>query len=123
MNMCALERRPTRPPRRRRRASTVHDGRGVTRVGRARLCVQVLRQGRADVVRLATPHRPEAVLDRLSQGDFVGEWGLISGEAALLAARATEPGLLHEIPRKRFLKLLAEDGEPSRVIMREMRRN
>jgi thioredoxin reductase (NADPH) len=79
-------------------------------------------QGHGEVVRLATPDRPEMVLGRWGPGDFAGEWGLITGEAALLATRVTEPGLLHEIPRARFISLLAEDGELSRVIMREMLR-
>jgi len=82
----------------------------------------LLREGRAEVVRCATPDRPEVVLGRWGPGDFAGEWGLITGEAALLATRATEPGLLHEIPRERFLEVLSRDGELSTVVMREMLR-
>jgi thioredoxin reductase (NADPH) len=82
----------------------------------------LLADGRAEVVRFATPDRPEMVLGRWGPGDFAGEWGLITGEAAFLATRATEPGLLHEISRERFLDALSEDGELSTVIMRELLR-
>jgi thioredoxin reductase (NADPH) len=80
----------------------------------------LLGEGRADVVRFGTPGRPEIVLGGWDAGEFAGDWGLITGEAALVATRAAEPGLLHEIPRARFLEMLSEDGELSRVIMREM---
>jgi thioredoxin reductase (NADPH) len=77
---------------------------------------------RAEVVRLATPDRPEMVLGRWGAGDFAGEWGLITGEAAFLATRATEPGLLQEISREQFLDVLSDDGELSTVITRELLR-
>jgi thioredoxin reductase (NADPH) len=82
----------------------------------------LLGEGRAEVVRFATPDRPEMVLGRWGPGEFAGEWGLVTGEAALLATRATEPGLLHEISRERFLEMLSDDGELSTVVMREMLR-
>jgi CRP-like cAMP-binding protein len=74
------------------------------------------------VVRTATPDRAELVLGRWRLGDFAGEWGLITGEAALLATRAIEPGLLHKMQRERFLQVISDDGELSRVIMRELLR-
>jgi thioredoxin reductase (NADPH) len=79
-------------------------------------------EGRVEVVRPATPDRPEVVLAQWGPGEFAGEWGLISGEAALLATRAIEPGLAHEIPRERFVEVLSEDGELSRTVMRELLR-
>jgi thioredoxin reductase (NADPH) len=90
--------------------------------GERRYPFLLLGEGRAEVVRFATPDRPEMVLDRLGPGDFVGEWGLITGEAAFLAARAIQPGLLYEIPRERFMEVISEDGELSSVIMREFLR-
>ena len=83
---------------------------------------QLLEQGRAEVVRSATPDRPEIVLRRWGPGDFAGEWGLVTGQAAFLTIRATAPGVLYEIPRHRFLQALSEDGELSDVIMRELLR-
>jgi thioredoxin reductase (NADPH) len=82
----------------------------------------LLADGRAEVVRFATPDRPETVLGRWGPGEFAGEWGLITGEVAFVATRATEPGLLHEISRERFLDALSEDGDLSTVIMRELLR-
>jgi thioredoxin reductase (NADPH) len=82
----------------------------------------LIEEGRVEVVRFATPDRPELVLDRWGPGEFAGEWGLITGEGAFLAVRAVESGLLHEIPRERFLRVLSEDGELSRLVMREMLR-
>ena len=83
---------------------------------------QLLEQGGAEVVRAATPDRPESVIRRWGPGEFAGEWGLITGQAAFLTIRATGPGLLHEIPRDRFLQALSEDGELSTTIMREFLR-
>jgi thioredoxin reductase (NADPH) len=77
-------------------------------------------EGRVEVVRYATPDRPELVLGRWGPGEFAGEWGLITGEAAFLAVRAVGSGLLHTIPRERLLRVLREDGELSRVVMHEM---
>ncbi|HUA05820.1 MAG TPA: FAD-dependent oxidoreductase [Solirubrobacteraceae bacterium] len=79
-------------------------------------------RGRVEVVRPATPDRPELVLGQWGPGEFAGEWGLITGEAAFLAIRAIESGVLHEIPRERLLGVLSGDGELSRVVMREMLR-
>jgi thioredoxin reductase (NADPH) len=83
---------------------------------------QLLDQGGAEVVRTATLDRPEIVIRRWGPGEFSGEWGLITGEAAFLTIRATRAGLLHEIPRERFLEALSEDGELSNVIMHELLR-
>jgi len=80
----------------------------------------LMREGRAEAVRFATPDRQEIVLARWGPDEFAGEWSLITGEAAFLATRATEPGLLYEIPRERFLAVLSADGELTTVIMREL---
>jgi len=80
---------------------------------------QLLAEGGAEVVRTATPDRPEMALRRWGPGEFTGEWGLITGQAAFLTIRATEPGLLHEIPRGQFLDALSEDGDLSSVVIRE----
>jgi len=79
----------------------------------------LLASGRAEVVRCATPDSPELVLWSWGPDDFLGEWGLIIGQAAFLKARAAEPGMLHEIQREQFLKTLAHDDELSEVVMRE----
>jgi thioredoxin reductase (NADPH) len=83
---------------------------------------QLLEEGGAEVVRAATPDRPEIVLRRWGPGGFTGEWGMITGQAAFLTIRATGPGLLHEIPRDQFLEVLSSDGELSNLIMREFLR-
>jgi thioredoxin reductase (NADPH) len=83
---------------------------------------QLLQTGGAEVVRSATPDRPEMPLRRWGPGEFAGEWGLITGQAAFLTIRGTEPGVLYEIPRERFLEVLSGDGELSNVIMREFLR-
>ncbi|HUA46910.1 MAG TPA: FAD-dependent oxidoreductase [Solirubrobacteraceae bacterium] len=77
-------------------------------------------EGRVEAVRFATPDRRELVIGQWGPGEFAGEWGLITGEATFLAIRAVESGRLHEIPRERFLRVLSEDGELSRVVMREL---
>jgi CRP-like cAMP-binding protein len=43
----------------------------------------LLASGGAEVVRAATPDRPEMVLRRWSADEFAGEWGLITGEAGV----------------------------------------
>lgn len=48
--------------------------------------------------------------------------GLITGEAAFLTVRTVDAGVLHEIPRDRFLELLARDDELSSVIFPEFLR-
>ena len=83
---------------------------------------QLLDEGGAEVVRAATPDRPELVLRRWGPDDFAGEWGLITGQAAFLTIRAATAGALHEIPRDRFLQVLSEDGDLSNTIMRELLR-
>ena len=82
----------------------------------------LLESGVAEVVRAASPGRPELVVRRWGAGEFVGEWGLITGEAAFLTVRAAEVGILHEIPRDRFLELLARDDELASVIFPEFLR-
>jgi thioredoxin reductase (NADPH) len=82
----------------------------------------LLDTGAAEAVRTESRDRPELVLRRWGSGDFAGEWGLITGEAAFLTIRAVEAGTLHEIRRDRFLELLARDDELSSVIFREFLR-
>jgi thioredoxin reductase (NADPH) len=82
----------------------------------------LLDTGAAEVVRTRTRDRPELVLRRWGPGDFVGEWGLITGEAAFLTIRTVQAGSLHEIPRDEFLELLARDDELSSVIFPEFLR-
>jgi thioredoxin reductase (NADPH) len=82
----------------------------------------LLDRGVAEVVRAESRDRPELVLRRWGPGDFAGEWGLITGEAAFLTIRGVEAGALQEIPRDEFLELLARDDELSRVIFPEFLR-
>jgi thioredoxin reductase (NADPH) len=131
-----LEHRPTRldaPSPRDRRLLTEAQLARLREVGRPRrfepdelLIVagraypfMLLASGRAEVVRCATPDSPEHVLWGWGPDDFLGEWGLIVGQAAFLKARAVEPGMLHEIQRELFLKTLAHDDVLSEVVMRE----
>jgi CRP-like cAMP-binding protein len=78
--------------------------------------------GSAEVVRGRTPGRPEVVLRRWRAGEFAREWGLITGQLAFLTIRASEPALVHEIARQRFLEILSQEAELSDVIMQELLR-
>ncbi len=82
----------------------------------------LLDRGSAEVVRAQSLDRPELVLRRWGPGDFAGEWGLITGEAAFLTIRGVEAGTLHEIPRDEFLQLLARDDELASVVFGEFMR-
>ncbi|MBV8431131.1 MAG: cyclic nucleotide-binding domain-containing protein, partial [Solirubrobacterales bacterium] len=83
---------------------------------------ELLESGQLEVVRSATPDRPEIVLRTIGPADFLGEWGLITGQVSFLTVRAISPGVALEIPRDKFLALLARDGDLSSVIMRELLR-
>jgi thioredoxin reductase (NADPH) len=82
----------------------------------------LIESGEVEVVRAATPDRPETVIRRWGPGGFTGEWSLITGQAAFVTIRATAAGVALEIPRERLLPVLAGDAELSSAIMRELLR-
>jgi thioredoxin reductase (NADPH) len=79
--------------------------------------------GEVEVVRLATPSWPMHVVRRWGAGEFTGEWGVVTGEAAFLTIRVTSAGAqIVEIPRTRLLTALAADADLSSAVLGELLR-
>jgi thioredoxin reductase (NADPH) len=72
-----------------------------------------------DIVRAPTPDDPqEIVLVSHGPGRFLGEWNMLTGQAAYLTSRVAQAGRIHRLPPAEFRRLLAEDVELSDVIVR-----
>jgi thioredoxin reductase (NADPH) len=82
----------------------------------------LIERGFVEAVRTATPDRPEIVISRRGRGDFAGEWGMITGQAAFLTIRGSGQGLVYEISRRQLLDVLSHDAELSGLITREFLR-
>jgi thioredoxin reductase (NADPH) len=78
----------------------------------------VIEQGAIEVVRPATANAAEASLITFGPGAFVGELGLLTGQAAYLTARVVEPARVHRIPPPQLRRLMAEDTELSDLLLR-----
>jgi thioredoxin reductase (NADPH) len=74
--------------------------------------------GEVEILREATPDAPAEVVARHVAGRFVGELNMLTGQAAYLTARISEPGRIHRITRADFRKLMAEDAELSDLILK-----
>src|SRR5438067_1760849 len=72
----------------------------------------------ADVVREATPDAPEALIGRRTPGQFLGELGLLTGQASYLTARATSAGTVTRITPASLRRLMDEDPELSDLLLR-----
>jgi thioredoxin reductase (NADPH) len=82
----------------------------------------LIETGEVEVLRPATPERPLEALRRWGAGEFTGEWGLITGEAALLSIRVAASARIIEISRQRLLDTLAAEVEISNLVLRELLR-
>jgi thioredoxin reductase (NADPH) len=78
----------------------------------------VIDEGAIDVVRPATPNGPEAALIRFGAGDFVGELGLLTGQAAYLTARVVRRSRVQRIGPRQLRRLMAQDSELSDLLLR-----
>jgi thioredoxin reductase (NADPH) len=78
----------------------------------------VIEEGAIEVVRPATANAPEASLITFGPGAFVGELGLLTGQAAYLTARVVERARVHRIPPPQVRRLMAQDPELSDLLLR-----
>jgi thioredoxin reductase (NADPH) len=84
--------------------------------------IALVESGEVEVVRLATLNRPLQVVRRWGPGEFTGEWGAVTGEAAFLTIRAATRAQVVEIPRERLLAALAADADLSGAVLGELLR-
>ena len=73
--------------------------------------------GEVEVVRDSLRWVPEAVIAHMGARSFVGELGLLNGQAAFLSARMTQPGRVLRVSRASLRRLMAEDDELSDIIL------
>jgi thioredoxin reductase (NADPH) len=78
----------------------------------------VVDSGAIEVIRPATLDAPEVSLVRHGPGAFVGELGLLTGQATYLTGRVVEPGSVHRIAPESFRRLMAEDPELGDLLLR-----
>jgi thioredoxin reductase (NADPH) len=97
-------------------------GEELVRPGDTDYPIALIESGEVDVVRPATPNRPEQVLRRWGPGEFSGEWGVVTGEAAFLMIRVASRARIVEIPRSRLLAALAADADLSTAVLGELLR-
>lgn len=100
----------------------VHAGDVLIAPGELDYPFHLIEAGEVEVVRAATPDRPELVLRTWGAGAFTGEWSLVTGQAAFVTVRASTTGFVVEIPRGRILEALAADADLSNAIVRELLR-
>lgn len=101
------------------RAEDLEVGDTLFATGDASYDLMVIESGAVELTRDATPGSPEAKVIRFGAGDFVGELGLLTGQATFLTGRMIEAGRVHRISPGRLRRLLAEDAELSDLLLRE----
>jgi len=101
-------------------AHEVESGALLWGAGEATYDLILVDSGEAEVVRAATARAAEAVVARFGTGQFVGELGLLTGQATYLSARVSKPGQVHRISPVSFRQLMDEDPDLSDVILRAL---
>jgi thioredoxin reductase (NADPH) len=97
-------------------------GEPLVRPGETDYPIALVESGAVEVVRPATQARPAQVLRRWGPGEFTGEWGAVTGEAAFLEIRVAARARIVEIPRSLLLTALASDADLSSEVLGELRR-
>ena len=82
----------------------------------------LIERGEVEVVRPATPDKQPQVLRRWGAGEFTGEWGVVTGEAAFLSIQAATAARVVEIPRSELLAALSADADLSSAVLGELMR-
>jgi thioredoxin reductase (NADPH) len=77
-------------------------------------------QGAIELFRPGGRLEPEEVVVRMDAVRFVGELGLLTGQAVFLTCRVVEAGHVHQISPERFRAMMAEDAELSDLILRAL---
>jgi thioredoxin reductase (NADPH) len=101
-------------------AQEVESGALLFGAGEATHDLILVDSGEAEVVRAATARAAEAVVARFGTGRFVGELGLLTGQATYLSSRVSMPGQVHRISPVCFRQLMDEDPDLSDVILRAL---
>ena len=97
-------------------------GEELVRPGDTDYPIALIESGEVEVVRPASLNRPEQVLRRWGPGEFTGEWGAVTGEAAFLTIRVASEARVVEVPRSRLLAALAADADLSSAVLGELLR-
>ena len=82
-------------------AQEVESGELLWGAGEATYDLILVDSGEAEVIRATTARAAEAVVAGFGAGQFVGELGLLTGQATYLSARVTKPGRLVNWPPSR----------------------
>ena len=77
-------------------------------------------EGVVELIRPASRNDPEEVVFTVGPGNFLGELGLLTGQAVFLTARVAEAGQVLEISPARFRQLMDEDPELSDLLLRAL---
>jgi thioredoxin reductase (NADPH) len=97
-------------------------GEELVRPGDTDYPLALVQSGEVEVVRLPAPGLPMQVVRRWGAGEFTGEWGVVTGEAAFLTIRVSSAARIVEIPRTRLLAALAGDADLSSAVLGELLR-
>ena len=95
-------------------------GSWLFRAGDACYDLILIDSGVVEVIRAETSTVPEAVVARHDTGQFVGELGLLTGQAAYLSARVVQPGRVRRVSPASLRRLMDEDSELSDLILRAL---
>jgi thioredoxin reductase (NADPH) len=101
-------------------ANPVEVGDIVFLAGDASYDLTYLDEGVVELIRPGTRNDPEEVIVRITAGNFIGELGLLTGQAVFLTARVAEAGQVHRISPARFRNLMDEDPELSDLLLRAL---
>lgn len=80
----------------------------------------VIETGAIELVRESTPDAPAAVVRRFGPREYVGEVGLLTGEAVPVDARAAEPSRIFRVPPAQFRLMMESDAELSDIVLRSL---
>jgi thioredoxin reductase (NADPH) len=102
--------------------STAHDvvvGEELFRVGDCDYDFILIESGEVEIIRPATPDSPtEVVVAVHSDGRFLGELNMLTGQTTYLTARVSQPGRVWRLDPVGFRRLMAEEAELSDLILK-----
>ncbi|MBK4346985.1 FAD-dependent oxidoreductase [Lacisediminihabitans changchengi] len=89
----------------------------IYRVGEPVSDLVLVERGAIDIFSASTAHAPEIFITRHTQGRFLGELTLLTGQFSYLVARVAVAGYIYRIPPSGFRRLMAEDADLSAILL------
>jgi thioredoxin reductase (NADPH) len=95
----------------------IEPGDYLFRTGQRDYNLMLIESGQVEIVREPLGWVGEVVITTIGPRSFLGELGILNGQAAFLSARVTEPGIAYRVSEENLRRLMAEDDELCDILL------